>query len=110
MHYSITHDWQATPNVKQVLVFPDARDKDDFEREHLIREDDRLPFTDSQFVDATAKGIFVKLRAVLDGDDKWIPIIRTADGTTIKAFFDIKFSSWQLAIDYAKAQLKSIAG
>ena len=108
MHYSIAHDWQAAPNVKQVLVFVDALDKENFERDHLIK-DDVFPYTDSQFDDKNVSGVFVKLRAVLNGDEKWIPIIRTVDGTLIKEYSQC-FSSWQLAIGYAKVHMKKVAG
>lgn len=108
MHYSIAHDWQNNPAVKQILVFTDIQDKDDFEREHLEKDRD-FPYTDSQFEDIKAKGIFVKLRAVLNGSGEWIPIIRTADGTLIKEF-DSHFEIWEDAIIHARKQLKNILG
>jgi hypothetical protein len=108
MHYSIAHDWQNNPAVKQILVFPDIHDKDDFERDYLKTDRD-FPYTDSQFEDIKAKGVFVKFRAVLNGNDKWIPIIRTADGTSIKEF-KTHFEIWEDAIIYARNQLKNILG
>ena len=107
MNYSIAHDHQAAPNVKQILAFPDVRDKNDFERDHLIKGD-TFPYTPDNFDDKNVKGVFVKIRAVMDGDDKWIPIIRTADGTTLKAFFDTRFEIWEDAIIYARKNLKSV--
>ena len=106
MFYSLVHDWQAAANVKQILVFPLSRDLYAFEK-NLITDERPLPYTDSQFNDGDVTGVFVKLRAVQNGDGKWIPIIRTSDSTLIQEL-PVSFDNWQDALKKAKISLKSV--
>lgn len=106
MFYSLVHDWQAAANVKQILVFPLAQDLYAFEK-NLITDERPLPYTDSQFDDISVIGVFVKLRAVQNGDGKWIPIIRTPDGTLIQEV-PVSFDDWEEALKTAKISLKSV--
>jgi hypothetical protein len=105
--YSTTHDWQRSSNVKQVLVFTSAEDRDNFEDEFLIK-DDCFPHTVDHFKDADVKGVHLKLRAVLDGDDLWIPLIRKPDGTLVKEY-SVCFDKYEQAIHFLTEVLELVA-
>ena len=70
--YSKKHAWQGDPAVQQILVFASGFRQKDFENRFKVRvgNDGIEDASDSNI------GAIYKLRAVFDGDKKYIPIIR----------------------------------
>jgi hypothetical protein len=84
--FSEIHDWQLEPGVRQILAFSTPEMKDLFEREMADRFDkamdgyagvdkDYSTKVKSKLSDSNAGAVY-KLRAVLNGSDKWVPVIR----------------------------------
>lgn len=106
MIFSKPHLWQKSYNVRQVLVFMLDIDRSNFERKFLVKGVEHY-FSNENHDDRNVEGVVVKLRAVLYSDGKWIPIIRTADGTLIKESL-VHCDTWEEAIKEAKNLLRNI--
>lgn len=66
-------DWEEDALVKQVLVFPDFRMRQEFQIN--LDQPDR-PKTMSGFPDENGIGAIYKLRAVKTSDENWVAVIR----------------------------------
>lgn len=73
--FSEIHPWQGDPAVMQVLVFSSQQMKEEFEKTYSIatqKHDPKLV----EVVSENNMGAIYKLRAVLDGEGKYVPVIR----------------------------------
>lgn len=73
--FSDIHNWQNDAAVVQILVFPDKEAKMLFEREFAerIEKDGIGSASDSRI------GAIYKLRAVKNGNDQYLPVLRGGD-------------------------------
>lgn len=76
MILSQVHNWQNDKAVKQILVFASAFDKQDFEKAFSYR----VAEVGIDEANDSSIGAIFKLRAVRDGNRKYIPILRTGSG------------------------------
>ena len=73
--YSEMHAWQNEPTVQQVLVFSSPMMKGSFEEAYCRVTKYRDPVLVAKLSDSDMGAIY-KLRAVLNGDGKYKPVIR----------------------------------
>ncbi len=91
--YSEIHDWQQETAVKQILVFPNEKVYDLFQKEYALRVEKDGPEKAS---DSNAGAVY-KLKAVLGGDGKYLPVIRC--GVTGELLWSgICHPSWKTAL------------
>jgi len=72
--FSDQHAWQGNEAVQQILVFPNDRIVAKFES--IMKERNEAAGMDKSNVSDSDAGAIYKLRAVKNGNGKYIPIIR----------------------------------
>lgn len=73
--FSEISPWQGDPAVMQMLVFSSQQMKDEFEKTYSIATQKHDPEL-LKVVSENNMGAIYKLRAVLDGEGQYVPVIR----------------------------------
>lgn len=99
--YSHVHNWQGEEAVKQILVFNQAELKNEFDNSFLerIEKDGIRCASDSNI------GAIYKLRAVKNGDNKWLPVIRCGFSGLELYEGPSAYDTWDKALFNAHAKL-----
>jgi len=70
--FSNIHNWQNDPAVAQILVFPDQETKQMFDKAFA----ERIKADGIESASDAGIGAVYRLRAVKDGNNKYVPVIR----------------------------------
>lgn len=98
MIFSEVHNWQNINEVKQIRVFSSHFAKTEFDIEYAKSTNYGEDSLAVQSFSDTGNGVAYKIRAVLDGNDNWVPLIRCGHTGQLIWETNITENTWQAAI------------
>ena len=106
MIFSEVHNWQNAETVKQIRVFASKFTKRDFDAAYNTATNNGKDSLSVFNFSDNGNGVAYKIRAVKDGDDNWIPLIRCGHTGYLIWEANRSESTWQAAMVVALCGFK----
>jgi hypothetical protein len=106
MIFSEVHNWQNAENVKQIRVFASGFTKRDFDAAYNTATNNGKDWLSVFNFSDNENGVAYKIRAVKDGDDNWIPLIRCGHTGHLIWEANRSESTWQAAMVVALCEFQ----